>query len=42
MEEITLVLDEAKELMDKCHSAYKSNLQEIRAGKASPAQCWKD
>ncbi|WP_375580632.1 ribosome recycling factor [Marivirga tractuosa] len=37
MEEIDLVLDEAKELMEKAIQHTKSNLQKIRAGKASPA-----
>ncbi|HET8860679.1 ribosome recycling factor [Marivirga sp.] len=37
MEEIDLVLEEAKELMDKAVKHTKSNLQKIRAGKASPA-----
>ena len=37
MEEIDLVLEEAKELMEKAIQHTKSNLQKIRAGKASPA-----
>ena len=37
MEEIDLVLDEVKELMDKAIQHTKSALQKIRAGKASPS-----
>jgi len=37
MEEIDLVLEQAKELMEKAIQHTKSELQKIRAGKASPS-----